>query len=237
MKAEDNSFRPARAFWELDKARRLFSVMEPIREVGTPNRGLFIHRSGKRPFSENDTFPPKSYELMWGYLEGSEAVGHYHKEVESSITRSHAEIESEVEEWNHQDGFECSSYKLSLRMKEYVQAVWRLGYMAGGTLRAFQLALHLGKSTYTQLPSMFGGYNYRPVDPLIDGLLVEMAKLFKKDDPRFDPKQVISELKADIAYLEERGIYTHFPQSYKLLCSYLPGSKAAAKASKTEFIA
>jgi hypothetical protein len=237
LKAESEHFTPIRTFLEVDKTRRLFSISEPASSDDNRSRPLFVHNDAIGLFSDNDTFFAKSYELMWSFLEGQKAVDRYRKKVEASISKAYEEVESEAKRWNRKDAFEFSSYKLSLRLKEYVQAVRRLGYMDGCTIQAFRLALLLGKSSYTRLPSIFGGYNYRPSDPLIDGLLVEMAKMVKKDDPKFDPTHMVSDMKGEIANLEERGIRTYFPRSYKLLSSYMPGAKVAEKTAKAASMA
>lgn len=238
-RAEDENFLPVDAFWEVDKTRRLFSLNDKEGfHDGTKNTTLFVHKAADdRPFSENDTFFQKSYSLMWSYLEGPVSVVEYYTETKNGILEAYEAIEDEVTQWKRKDGFECSSYRLSTKMKEHVQAVRRLGYMAGGERRAFELAFELGQATFTNLSSMFGGYNYRPSDPLVDDLLVEMAKLVMKEDPDFDPTDMKAAMDQDITYLEDCGICTYLPRSHKLLSSYMPGAKEKEKTAKIEFMA
>lgn len=61
--------------------------------------------------------------------------------------------------------------------------------------------------------------------------------MVKEGDPKFDPTQVVSHMKGDIAYLQKRAIRTYLTRSYKLLSSYTPGAKAAKKNAKAAAMA
>ena len=234
LKEKDGSFNFADAFSELNKSRKEFAMLD-IYSRPYRHTGFFVHRYvGDLPPSDHDTFFTKSYELMWSYLEGPEVVQNYHYELKAKISEAHADIKKETMDCNEKGGFEYSSYKLSKKMQEYVQVVRRYGYMSGTSRQAFELALHLAKSSYTRLPSIFGGYNYQQSDPAIDALVVEMGKLFKEADDNFDFTQTVSDLSAEIDFMQDREVTTYLPRSYKHMTSWLPGAKARKKAVKKQ---
>jgi hypothetical protein len=68
-------------------------------------------------------------------------------------------------------------------------------------------ALALGKLTYSHLPSVFGGYNCRPIDLLTNWLILELAKLPEKECPSFDAEDIISDINSKIQYVG--GVFIH----------------------------
>jgi hypothetical protein len=238
LKQEDARFQPVHEFEELNKQRSFFRAF-----VSNQSRGIdrvldvFVHRGGEGPFSNTDSYFPKSYELMWSYVEGPHAVNQYHDELKADIHKTYAKVIKNVESFHDKAGFECSSYRLSNEMQDFVQAIRRLAYMEGGFRRALTLALFLGKLTYSQQTSVFGGYNYRPIDILSDGLIAELLKLSKQECPSFDGSNIISDMDSQIQYLDRRNIYTYMPRSFKLLSSWAVGAKAKEKEEKAQFMA
>jgi hypothetical protein len=238
MKQTKKDFVPLSEFEELNRQRKLFSLFDPESTHDTRTKGLFVHNDpGDHPFSDYDTFFPKSYELMWSYIVGPEGVQRHQRELKTRIHDTHTKIEEEVKGWNQKGGFEYASYKLSRDMQPFVQSIRRLGYMEGGLRDAFDLVLYLGRWSCAQLSSIFGGYNLRPLDPLADGLLVELAKLIKEEDPNFDPTDVLTRLKEEVDSMEYHGIYTYFPRSCKWLSSWEAGAKMREKAEKARIAA
>jgi hypothetical protein len=96
--------------------------------------------------------------------------------------------------------------------------------MEVGLRQALTLGLALGKLTYSHLSTVFGGYNYRPIDLLTDGLILELAKLSKQECLSFDAEDIMSDINSQIQCLGHRNIYTYMLRSYKLLPSWWAGS-------------
>jgi hypothetical protein len=180
---------------------------------------------------------PKSYDLMWSYIEGPDAVKQYHDELKANVRTTHDKVIREVESFEEKAGFECSSYKLSREMQDFAHAIRRLAYMEGGLQRAVTLDFALGKPTYSHLPSVFGGYTYRSIDLLTARLILEFAKLSKQECPGFDAEDIMLDINPQIQYLRHRNIYTYMPRSYKLPTSWRAGAKAKEKEEKQRFMA
>jgi len=180
---------------------------------------------------------PKSYDLMWSYIEGPDAVKQYHDELKANVQTTHDKVIREVESFEEKAGFECSSYKLSREMQGFAHAIRRLAYMEGGLQRAVTLDFALGKPTYSHLPSVFGGYTYRSIGLLTAGFILEFAKLSKQECPGFDAEDIMLDIHSQIQYFGHRNIYTYMPRSHKLQTSWRAGAKAKEKEEKQRFMA
>jgi hypothetical protein len=71
------------------------------------NRPLeaFVHNDGKGPFCNADSYFPKSYELMWSYIEGPDAVKEYHDELKSKVQTTYDKVIREVEPFSKKRRF------------------------------------------------------------------------------------------------------------------------------------
>jgi len=169
------------------------------------------------------TYFPNSYDLMWSWVGGLEAVREFHDDLKSEISSTYENILAEKGK-----RYERDYHSIGERMEDYVPRIQRLGRMAStGSELAFDLVLYLGRHSYLESPDNYGSPSNRPLDMEMDNLLMQLATAIKEDDPDFKPKYAVDSLRYEIEFLAENDIHSYFPKSFKLLSSWLP---EAAKA-------
>lgn len=233
IKRSDPAFQLETQFLEVQQRRKRLQVFEGDGHGGIAKKSLFIHgSSGRYPWSNKDTYFPKSYELMWSMTRSVEDVQKYADDVKKIIEVTYKTICEQVVSSGVKNAFECSSFKLSQAMIHFVQPIRRLAYMDGRISDSFNLALFLASKSYEDLPSIYGGYNYRISDPLIDELLDEISRQVKNDNENFDPTETIATIKRQMDFLEQRGVYTYLPEAYAFLITGEDGEKRKKRLKK-----
>ncbi|PVH80571.1 hypothetical protein DL98DRAFT_187028 [Cadophora sp. DSE1049] len=166
-----------------------------------------------------ETFFPASYELMWSFVQGPEAVRSVYDACKLEITETHERCVKDMcatksRPYRH-------SCDLSSEMTKFIPTVQRLSNMEGGQHLAFDLILYLGRQSYTEMAGRSSS-TYRESDQMADKLLLEIAKAIKENEEYFLPLDAIERLKNEIEYLAEYKITTYFSKSFALFSSWVP---------------
>ncbi|KAF8855726.1 hypothetical protein BDZ45DRAFT_792798 [Acephala macrosclerotiorum] len=121
-KAEDKSFLPEDEFEDLNNQQKMFHLYEPDSKRDNREKALFdTTGAGGRPFTNTDTFFPKSYESMWSYIEGPLAAHNYNARLGNEIRIAYREIIIGVFRWRRKEGFERASYRLKNKMEHFTR--------------------------------------------------------------------------------------------------------------------
>jgi hypothetical protein len=108
MRQEDACFTPVHEFNELNQRRKFsgaFISDMTLTRGGNRLLEAFVHNYGKGPFCNADSYFPKSYELMWSYIEGPDAVKEYHDELKAKFQTTYDKVIREVEPFSKKRRF------------------------------------------------------------------------------------------------------------------------------------
>ncbi|CZR60290.1 uncharacterized protein PAC_10186 [Phialocephala subalpina] len=63
---------------------------------------------------------------------------------------------------------------------------------------------------------IYGGYNHRAIDPLLDALVIELAKVVREEHSGYDFKLALGAIEYWNTFLLSRGVHTYLPRTVKL---------------------
>ena len=113
-----------------------------------------------------------------------------------------------------------TSDDMSQAMMPFLREVEELRKLPNSTAIALDLVTVLGQYSYGELDCDGGGYDERPSDEEVDGLLVELATERKAIDPSWDCSHVLNKLRKQNEKLSSYGIENFCARTIDLLSTW-----------------